>query len=173
MLKYLADNYMVGFKTSPLHGLRFSIGIISVYAFVAALVGFWSGLFTIQLIDSKIAFILPFTLFIFPSFLEESFFRGIIIPVNTREKGINHIAGFTLISSLLFVIWHPLNAVTINPGARTIFLNPYFLIVAFCLGIACSLTYIYSKSLWVPVIVHWLTVFVWIFFLGGRNLILR
>jgi predicted Abi (CAAX) family protease len=71
------------------------------------------------------------------------------------------------------VAWHPLNALTINTGAQEVFLNPSFLVVVFCLGLACSLSYIYSKSLWAPVVIHWLTVFIWVFFLGGRNLMLK
>ena len=36
----------------------------------------------------------------------------------------------------------------------------------------CSIGYILSRSLWVPVLIHWVTVVVWVSFLGGRNLLL-
>ncbi|MCI5125432.1 MAG: CPBP family intramembrane metalloprotease, partial [Candidatus Electrothrix sp. AR5] len=48
-----------------------------------------------------------------------------------------------------------------------------FLVIVFCLGIVCSLAYILSRSLWVPIIIHWLTVVIWVLFLGGRNLLVK
>ncbi|MCI5137318.1 MAG: CPBP family intramembrane metalloprotease [Candidatus Electrothrix sp. AR1] len=79
----------------------------------------------------------------------------------------------TLLSATLFTLWHPLNALTVNPGAQVLFCDPYFLVIVFCLGIVCSLSYILSQSLWVPIIIHWLTVVFWVLFLGGRNLLLK
>jgi len=173
MREYLKINYVAGIKTSPLRSLKFSIIVTLIYGLIAAIVGLNSGLFKLDIIDSSFAFFLPFTLFVFPSFLEESFFRGILIPNNTRERGLKYVLVMAIISSTLFVAWHPLNALTINKGAQELFLNPYFLFVVFCLGMTCSLSYIYSRSLWAPVTIHWLTVSLWVFFLGGRNLILE
>ena len=173
MIAYLRNNYVTGIKTSPLRSVKFSIVATLIYGLIAAIVGLNSGLFKLDIIDSSFAFFLPFTLFVFPSFLEESFFRGILIPNNTRERGLKYALVIALISSTLFVAWHPLNALTFNKGAQEIFFNPYFLFDVFCLGMACSLSYIYSRSLWSPVIIHWLTVVIWVFFLGGRNLILE
>ena len=96
-----------------------------------------------------------------------------LIPNDMCERGMKHIVFMVLLSALVFVAWHPLNAMTINPGAREIFLNPYFLFIAFLLGITCSISYIYSRSLWAPVFIHWFTVLIWILFLGGRNLIIE
>ena len=75
--------------------------------------------------------------------------------------------------TLLFVAWHPLNAATINPSAPTIFFDPAFLAITAVLGITCGYGYVVSKSLWVPVLIHWATVVAWVFFLGGRNLVLE
>ncbi len=172
MIAYLRNNYVAGIKTSPLRSLKFSIVATLIYGLIAAIVGLNSGLFKVHLIDSSFAWFLPFTLFVFPSFFEESLFRGILIPNNAKERGLKFVLSMAITSSTLFVAWHPLNALTINKGAQELFLNPYFLSVVFCLGMACSLSYIYSRSLWSPVIIHWLTVFLWVFFLGGRNLIL-
>ncbi len=173
MIRYLKNNYVVGIKTSPLRALRFTTAVTSVYGLIATFIGINSNLFKFSTIESGITFFLPLALFIFPSFLEESFFRGVLIPNNTKEKGLKSVILISLLSSILFVVWHPLNALTINTSAQVMFLNPSFLIVVFCLGLACSLSYIYSKSLWAPVMIHWLTVVIWVFFLGGRNLILE
>jgi predicted Abi (CAAX) family protease len=90
-----------------------------------------------------------------------------------QAKGTKAVLLFTLLSAILFTLWHPLNALTINSGAQAFFYDPYFLAIVFFLGIVCSLTYILSRSLWVPIIIHWLTVVVWVIFLGGRNLLLK
>lgn len=144
--------------------------VFSVFSFSY---GSYHGLFSYGLIDSKLMLILPITLFIFPSFLEELVFRGLLIPINAKKSGIASIVLFIGISTLLFVSWHPLNALTINTGAQGFFLNPHFLIIVALMGITCSYTYIQSKSLWVPVFIHWITVVVWVFMLGGRNLIIE
>ncbi|WP_366517676.1 CPBP family glutamic-type intramembrane protease [uncultured Marinobacter sp.] len=41
------------------------------------------------------------------------------------------------------------------------------------MGITCGYAYVLSRSIWVPVIIHWVTVTVWVLFLGGRNLVLE
>lgn len=113
------------------------------------------------------------TLFVFPSLLEEAFFRGILIPRDTVERGATRSILAIGWSTLWFVAWHPFNAVTINPSAPALFLDPAFLLTSAVLGITCGYAYVVSKSLWVPVLIHWATVVVWVFFLGGRNLVLE
>ena len=78
---------------------------------------------------------------------------------------------YILLSTFLFVIWHPINAL-VNPVSAIFFYNPYFLAIVAFLGITCGTSYIYSRSLWVPILIHWITVLFWVFLLGGRNLIL-
>ncbi len=169
--KYLKNNLIGGFKTSPLTEFQLSALAFAVYAALALPIGFGSGLIAPALAKGKLFLFLPFTLLVFPSLLEEAFFRGLLIPRNTRDRGIRQVLFYSVLSSALFVAWHPLNALTINPGAREIFLNPWFQLIAFFLGLSCSLGYIYSRSLWVPVLMHWWTVLVWVLFLGGRNLL--
>jgi len=71
------------------------------------------------------------------------------------------------------VVWHPLNALTFNTAANPLFLDPAFLIIVTLLGLTCGYSYALSRSLWVPIIIHWATVTVWVLFLGGRNLVLE
>ncbi|MEX2381539.1 MAG: CPBP family glutamic-type intramembrane protease [Opitutales bacterium] len=173
LVTYLEDNLWAGAKTSPLCRWRLSLLLALAYALPALGVGLFSGLLEPRLAELRWFFILPFTLLIFPSLLEEAFFRGLLIPRNAREKGPWKVLFYTLLSTVLFVLWHPLNALTINPEAQDFFLDPAFLIIVFLLGISCSLSYIYSRSLWTPTIIHWLTVLIWVLFLGGRNLVLE
>lgn len=173
MIEYLKNNLLIGCRTSPLRKPGRSLGLTIIFALIAFLVGYKGELYQFRILDVQTACILLFSLFLFPAFLEEFFFRGVLIPNSIKEKGGKAIFSFTLLSASLFTVWHPVNALTVNPGARGLFLNPYFLLIVFCLGIVCSLSYIYSRSLWVPIIIHWLTTVIWVIFLGGRNLILE
>jgi predicted Abi (CAAX) family protease len=100
--------------------------------------------------------VLPFSLFVFPSLLEEAFFRGVLIPNDAASKGKEKIVTYVVIST----------------AAAGIFLDPAFLLIVTLLSITCSVSYVFSRSLWAPIIIHWLTVFVWVVFLGGRNRLL-
>ncbi len=173
MKTYLQKHYWQGLKTSPLRAWRVSILVSLPYVAIALAIGFSTGLLEVSLLQSGIVWLLPVILFVFPSFLEESLFRGLLIPNDSCERGVGYVVMISFVSALLFVAWHPLNALTINPGARELFTDPNFLLIAFFLGIACAISYIYSRSLWAPVIIHWLTVVVWVIFLGGRNLVLE
>nr|VFJ58292.1 MAG: CAAX protease self-immunity [Candidatus Kentron sp. FM]VFJ58606.1 MAG: CAAX protease self-immunity [Candidatus Kentron sp. FM]VFK11779.1 MAG: CAAX protease self-immunity [Candidatus Kentron sp. FM] len=168
---YIKNNLFIGVRTKP--SLSNIIAPFVLYSGVAIGYGLLSGLFGFELIESELIFILPITLFLFPSLLEEIVFRGLMIPIDTREKGFKGILGYTLSSTALFVLWHPLNALTINQGAQAFFFDGRFLFIVSLLGLVCSYSYIYSKSIWVPAMIHWLTVVVWVFFLGGRNLLLE
>lgn len=173
MPQHLKNNLLKGYRTSPLQNIRFSLALILLFALIALPLGYLGSLYSFQILDKRTACIAFFSLFLFPALLEESFFRGILIPNNTKQRGAKTILFVTLLSATLFTLWHPLNALTVNPGAQALFCDPYFLVIVFCLGIVCSLSYILSRSLWVPIIIHWLTVVVWVIFLGGRNLLLK
>jgi predicted Abi (CAAX) family protease len=171
--EYVKTNLVEGFRTSPLRAPFRAWALVPFYAAISLAVGFSSGLLRLELISAKLAPLLLFTLFIFPSLLEEAFFRGVLIPRNTLEHGATRSILAIGGSTLLFVAWHPVNALTINPSAPALFLDPAFLLISAALGITCGYGYVVSKSLWVPVLIHWATVVVWVFFLGGRNLILE
>ncbi|HEX7027903.1 MAG TPA: CPBP family glutamic-type intramembrane protease [Gammaproteobacteria bacterium] len=170
---YLQTNLLAGLRTSPFKAPLRAWLLLPFYAVIALAVGFGSELFQFEPLTSRMAFLLPFTLFVFPSLLEEAFFRGLLIPRDTADHGRKRIILAVGGSALFFVIWHPLGALTINPGASQIFLDPAFLLIVTALGITCGYGYVVSKSLWVPVLIHWLTVVAWVLLLGGRNLILE
>ena len=173
MLTYLKNNLLQGLKVSPFRVPLKSLIPVPVYVCASLGIGFHAGLFSVGIIDSPMLIVLPFTLFIFPSLLEEAFFRGILIPNNTATQSKSRIAAYITISTVVFVLWHPVNALTINTTAAELFLNPAFLLIVALLGITCSVSYVLSRSLWTPIIIHWLTVVVWVIFLGGRNLLME
>ena len=78
-----------------------------------------------------------------------------------------------LLSTLAFVAWHPFNALLFNHSAIPLFLDPWFLVITAALGVTCGYGYVVSRSIWVPVIIHWSTVCAWVLLLGGRNLVLE
>jgi uncharacterized protein len=170
---YLAANLWQGLRTSPFKAPLISLLPFPVYLLFALGIGFYSGLFNFGFLNSKIGLFLPFILFVFPSFFEEAFFRGLLIPNNAVEQGSRRILFYLVISTALFVLWHPFNALTINPEAASFFLNPYFLLITTLLGLTCGVSYILSRSLWIPILIHWLTVMLWVFLLGGRNMMLE
>ncbi len=172
MLDYLRANLLVGARNPPTRAWPWWLGMTLVYAALAYLIGRSTGLLDHQTLTGATRLYLPLTLFVFPALLEEAFFRGVLIPNAIGGRGLKAIVGATLLSTVAFVLWHPFNALTINPGARELFLDPMFLLIVALLGLTCSLGYILSRSLWVPVLVHWLTVLVWVLWLGGRNLLL-
>jgi predicted Abi (CAAX) family protease len=63
----------------------------------------------------------------------------------------------------------PLNAITFYKRGYPTFLKPIFLILTGLLGTACTIAYRFTGSLWTITVMHWLTVVVWLFFLGGDD----
>lgn len=101
------------------------------------------------------------SLFVAPALGEELLFRGLLIPRSGPR------ARWIAFSTILFVLWHPLQAVTIGPHWSGAFLDPWFLAVVAVLGIALGRIYAASGSLWPCVLAHWLVVFGWKALLGG------
>jgi len=173
MISYLRDNIVQGFKVSPFKAPLKSLIPVPIYGCISLTLGFYTDLFSVNTIGYLMSFVLLFTLFIFPSLLEEAFFRGILIPNNAVNQSKRKIFTYIALSTFAFVMWHPLNALTINKAAAAFFLNPIFLLIAALLGLTCSISYVISRSLWIPIFIHWLTVIIWVIFLGGRNKILE
>jgi len=173
MQGFLKTNLITGLKTLPDQKIMLSIMIFCLFAALALSIGFASKILEFKLLDTNLIYILPFVLFVFPSMFEEILFRGLLIPNDTYLTRTSVVFKRSVISATLFTLWHPLNALTINVGAQHFFLDPWFLLIVFILGMSCSLGYIFSRSLWVPIIMHWFTVLVWVLFLGGRNLVLQ
>lgn len=173
IIDYLRDNPGRAFLVSPLSTPRKTWALVPIYVMIAMTAGFGTGLLRFEPLTSTFAVLLPFTLFIFPSLLEEFFFRGILIPRNIADSGRPAMVRAILLSTLVFVAWHPLNAIAFNHSAIPLFLDPWFLLITAALGVTCGYAYVVSRSLWAPVIIHWATVCAWVLLLGGRNLVLE
>ena len=173
IIDYLRDNPGRAFLASPFSAPRQAWALVPLYVLIAITAGFGTGLLRLEPLTSKFAVLLPFTLFIFPSLLEELFFRGVLIPRRIADSGRPAAVRAILLSTLAFVAWHPLNAIAFNPSAIPLFLDPWFLLITTALGVTCGYAYVVSRSLWAPVIIHWASVCIWVLLLGGRNLVLE
>jgi predicted Abi (CAAX) family protease len=66
-----------------------------------------------------------------------------------------------------FVVYYPLEGLTVYPAGLGTLTNPVFLLLAAVLGIVCTQAYFQSGSVWSAVIIHWLVVVVWLLLLRG------
>jgi predicted Abi (CAAX) family protease len=110
-------------------------------------------------------------LFVQPALVEEIVFRGLLLPREGRSlprRRLIVVAGAAL---FVYVASHPINALLFRPQALGLFGSTPYLALATLLGLACTATYLISRSIWPSVVIHWLTVFTWIWMLGGRNLL--
>ncbi|MEO0536528.1 MAG: CPBP family glutamic-type intramembrane protease [Cyanobacteria bacterium P01_A01_bin.123] len=106
-------------------------------------------------------------LLILPALLEEVVFRVLLLPHPTEAVQPHTLGIWLAISLALFVVYHPLNALTFYPTGKPTFFDPSFLTLAGLLGLTCSLVYLQTGSLWLPTLIHWIVVGVWVFGLGG------
>jgi uncharacterized protein len=106
----------------------------------------------------------PIVLLVMPSLVEEFFFRAVLLPHPVEVISPRTQFFWASVSLMAFVASHPINGLV---SRRWVFLDPVFLVLATLLGIVCTITYLKSGSIWVPILFHWLTVVVWIMFLGG------
>jgi predicted Abi (CAAX) family protease len=115
--------------------------------------------------------VLPIYLLLRPALVEELFFRAALLPRDCTRVSKRRLIGNAVVALVVFVASHPLHGWLTRPAALTLFSSPIFLTCATLLGIACTLTYLISRSLWPPVLLHWISVLIWITMLGGQGLV--
>jgi predicted Abi (CAAX) family protease len=107
--------------------------------------------------------------FLFPCFAEELIFRVLLLPENNNYTPITIQLFLGVASLIAYVASHPLNATLFYKKALGIFANPFFLFSTTILGIACTLAYVTSGSIWTPTAIHWITIVSWLLALGGYS----
>lgn len=130
-----------------------------------AAIGVTTGLYALTPAVPGLPLRLVAVLFV-PALGEEIPFRGLLVPGRdeTRRPWLAIAA-----STALYVLWHPLEALTFLPRAG-MFLRPDFLACTAILGLACALMRWRTGSLWPAVILHGGFVAVWQTWLGGVRL---
>ena len=102
-------------------------------------------------------------LLVVPALGEELLFRGLLVPPRGEPM-----PGWVAVAAILaFVLWHPLQAVTIGPPWRAAFLDPAFLLVVAVLGAMLVGMYRRCGSIWPGVLAHWFVVLGWKLIFGG------
>ena len=147
--------------------------VYALFLLVAAPIGLWSGLLRPGAPHLTPASTLVTALLVFlqPALVEEIVFRGILLPRDVRSMKRGRVALVAIAALALYVAAHPLNAWLFKPPLLRLFEDPVYLLLAALLGLTCTAAYFISRSLWPPVVIHWLTVLTWIWFLGGQALL--
>jgi predicted Abi (CAAX) family protease len=158
----------IGFSTIPtaiewIHGFF----LLLFYGLIALSFGIWQGFLQWNIHLSRFSVIkITATSLIAPAMLEELFFRVLLLP---HPSDLKHVLIWSSVSLFLFVIYHPLNGLTFFPAGKKTFLDPVFLALAALLGLCCTMAYLYTGSVWISLILHWLTVVVWLLCWDGSN----
>jgi len=148
------------------------VAIFGVYGAIALPIGFSSGLLRLAPMPTSLRLVRGMVqLFFLPSLLEEIIFRVLLLPHPTEVLLPMTWLGWATLSLALFVLCHPLNALTLYPAGRPTFFQWPFLLLAGLLGVACTLAYGLTGSLWLVTLLHWLVVVLWLFYLGGQSLL--
>ncbi len=148
--------------------LQLGLSLIGL-AILLLFIGFKSGFLKVNVLEKsweEIVKIVAFSL-IMPGLSEEILFRILFLPHPTEKPSIKKQIIWGVITLTAFIIYHPLQGLTWNPAGREVFMEPIFLILAALLGVMCTIAYYWVGSLWLPVVVHWVAVSIWLVLLGG------
>jgi predicted Abi (CAAX) family protease len=170
--EYLIGNPIYALQTPPWRVPLKSWVLLPIFAVAALLLGIGGGVLKLGFAEPEWPIFFLISVLVSPALLEELIFRGLLIPRDTARRGQRRTWLVIGWSTALYVLAHPLGALTTSPGARSFFLDPVFLIIVALLGITCGYSYVISRSLWVPILIHWLTVVIWVIFLGGHELVI-
>ena len=148
-----------------------TLGILLGYGAIALPLGFHSGFLRWQpgVGNGKQVLFNLTQLFVTPALIEELAFRMALLPHPLEGATRFTWLSWGVVSLVLFVLYHPFNARTFYPAGDPTFFKPIFWLLSGLLGIACSLAYAWTGSLWAAVGVHWIVVAVWIWGLGGQQ----
>jgi len=141
-----------------------ALGIALPATAIIALSGFLGGWLRFDpATDLRSWLIAAAILFVVPALVEELVFRGVLLSwfATVSQRWGNWL------SIGLFVLWHPVQALTFGPPWSAIFLQPSFLFATFILGIVLTHIRIVSQSLWPVIVIHWLLVLAWKLLFGG------
>lgn len=146
----------------------YSAALVLIYALISLPIGFKLGFLKLDVeISWEIIVGVMVRCLLSPAISEELFFRILLLPHPTENATPATLWLWGCFSLVMFIIYHPLNAVTFYPDGLQTFFNPVFLFLAALLGVICTLSYFQNGSLWIPVAIHWLVVVVWLLLLGG------
>ena len=141
---------------------RFLLGLLSIDGGVYLPIAFGVGFLQWQPhLNLGIVLRVSLQALVMPGLLEELLFRVLLIPHPTEPLRPFLRRSWIGLSWLLFVLYHLL------PWTPAFFREPVFLLGAGLLGLGCTVTYLHSRSIWTPMILHWAIVTPWLLLFGG------
>ena len=145
-----------------------AIAALLIYSAIALPIGLSQGFLQNQPwpIDRTSTLKLALKLFFLPALLEELVFRVLLLPtlqVATWQMW----SAWAIGSLVVFVVYHPLNALTYYKIGNPTFLDRRFLLLTMLLGVTCTVTYMFTSSLLLITLIHWIVVLSWLLRLGG------
>lgn len=133
--------------------------LLAVLCVFALVIGMDAGLFTFtRTTDWPGLIAVALIAIIIPALGEEMIFRVLLAGRSGYWRGGAALA--------LFVLWHPAQLWLGLPMAQPAFANPAFLAIAAALGLACTISWRRSGSIWPAVAMHWAVVVMWKGFAG-------
>jgi predicted Abi (CAAX) family protease len=159
------------FTAVPTSGWVIAVALLGAYAALVLPAGIRSGFLPSQVHPLPPGPLMRLTagLLLMPALGEELLFRVALLPHPLERAGLVNLLGWGLLSTGLFVLYHPLAGASWYPAGRQAFRDPRFLAPCTLLGIVCALAYGISGSAWPPVLIHWVVVVLWLGVLGGRR----
>lgn len=164
----MLQNLTAGLKTPPPRVTASVWLLVLPFVAFALIVGFATGLVQPEAPSWFELLVLPPLLIIYPSIIEESVFRGLLLPRALLSASRLRRFGAVSLSTGAFVLMHPINAWFVDLSDTSQFLEPAFIAIVTALGYTCAYLYLRSGSLWPAIALHWATVVVWNLFLGRQ-----
>ncbi|MEO1148858.1 MAG: CPBP family glutamic-type intramembrane protease, partial [Cyanobacteria bacterium J06638_22] len=167
----LVANRLLNATLTPLGEREWAIflAILGVYTAIALPFGFQSHFLTVTRHPPFPWWKIGLTvvrLFFLPALFEETV-RVILLPHPSEGVSIVFWFVWAIVSLVLYVAYHPINARTFYRAGYPTFTRMPFLVLCTLLGLACTLLYAFTGSLIALVLFHWLVVVFWLFSLGG------
>jgi predicted Abi (CAAX) family protease len=147
------------------------LGILLGYGAIALPLGFISGFLRWQPAKVSRGKLLVWLgiLFFSPALWEELIFRVVWLPHPAENVPILTWLLWAISGLALFIVYHPFNALLFYKQGKPTFFNPIFLALTGLLGVACTVVYALTASLWEIAVIHWLVVAIWLLGLGGQQ----
>ncbi len=166
----LLDRLVAAYTTMPTGKAWLTCGLFFlIFAVSAGVVGITYNFFRFTAVVSRrLAGKLALTALVFPAIVEETVFRVCLVP---HAKEVNSDQTYWTwfgVSLVSYILMHVLTAWITR---KRLLRDWRFLLLATLLGNTCSAAYTRSGSICPPVIIHWVSVCVWLIWLGGHDAI--
>lgn len=143
--------------------------LLALVAAIAVPVGMRTGFLKPGLTSDPLWKIAVFSAaaFFVPSLFEETIYRSLLLPHPTECWSLRAKLVSLNVSVVLFIAGHPLTAWLILPSWRELSYNGVFLALCGVYGVATSIVYLRSGSIWTSAAMHWVAVVAWYVGFGG------